>query len=83
MTKPLRVCMRFLFWAVMAVGLVVAPATVATAENWIAPGSGNWSTPGNWDTGTVPSDFDSVTITPTDGVARTITYDYTGARCRS
>lgn len=66
------------WWTTLVAVLVLLPATVATAENWIA-GSGDWSTPGNWDTGTVPSDFDTVNITPTDGVARTVTYDYTGA----
>ena len=78
MTMLQRLCVRFSFAVVMVVGIVVAPATVATAENWIA-GSGNWNTPGNWNPATVPSGGDTVTITPADGVARTVTYDYTGA----
>ena len=38
----------------------IAPA----ANNWIALGSGNWNTPGNWSDG-VPTPDDVVTINPT------------------
>ena len=52
------------------------PASAA-ADTWTA-GSGNWSTPANWSTNTVPGANDNVNITETDGANRTITYDYTG-----
>jgi T5SS/PEP-CTERM-associated repeat protein len=58
-------------------GIAVASSVEVAAENWIA-GSGNWSTSGNWNPATVPTSGDTVTITPGDGAARTITYDYAG-----
>ena len=51
---------------------------LAATRTWL-DGSSNWSTPGNWTGGAVPGAFDTVDITNTDGVNRTITYDYTGA----
>ena len=65
--------------ATLVLIMMFCSATVATAENWIAAGGGFWNTPGNWNPATVPSGGDTVTITPADGVARTVTYDYTGA----
>ena len=55
------------------------PPTHATAatKNWNAA-SGNWSTSANWSPAGVPAAGDDVNIKPTDGVSRTITYDYTG-----
>jgi T5SS/PEP-CTERM-associated repeat protein len=57
----------------------VLPVTVATAttKNWIA-GTGNWNTAGNWAPAGVPAAGDDVNIKPTNGVSRTVTYDYTG-----
>jgi T5SS/PEP-CTERM-associated repeat protein len=66
--------------------LVLSPATIATAANkyWKnSVGSGNWSGGNNWsnvsaagaDNGGVPAAGDVVHIIPTDGAARTITYD--------
>jgi hypothetical protein len=67
-------------WTAIVAVIVLSPATIATAENWIAAGSGNWNTPGNWNPATVPSGGDTVTIGPFgDGVARTVAYVYTGA----
>ena len=40
--------------------------------------NGSWIVPSNWDTSTVPTDADDVLIGGTDGVPRTITYDYSG-----
>jgi hypothetical protein len=58
-------------------------ALAATTDSW-TDGTGNWSTAANWtnalNTHTVPANGDTVSIGPfSDGVARTITYDYTGA----
>jgi autotransporter-associated beta strand protein/T5SS/PEP-CTERM-associated repeat protein len=39
----------------------IAPAAAQTA-NWINAGSGAWTTPGNWDTGTVPGNADTAAI---------------------
>jgi len=55
-----------------------APAYAAT-EKWTS-GNGNWSTPTNWNNGAgpVPGAGDTVDITNTDGINRTIDYDYSG-----
>jgi hypothetical protein len=76
MRKLLPKRLRLLFVFASAV-LILSPASTAIAENWIV-GSGFWNTPGNWNPSTVPGAGDLVTITPADGVARTITYDYPG-----
>ncbi|MBI2826216.1 MAG: PEP-CTERM sorting domain-containing protein [Planctomycetia bacterium] len=59
--------------------LAFSPAEIVTAatKNWIA-GSGNWNTGGNWSPAGVPGAGDDVNIKPTDGVSRTVTYDYPG-----
>ncbi|HEY1686721.1 MAG TPA: hypothetical protein VGG19_18315, partial [Tepidisphaeraceae bacterium] len=58
--------------------LVVSAAT----DNW-TDGTGNWNLSTNWttppSTHNVPAGTDTVNITPTDGVSRTITYDFPGA----
>lgn len=59
-----------------ATALVSFSSAGAATDTWIA-GSGNWSDAGNW-SGGVPVNGSSVLIGETDGVARTITYDYTG-----
>ena len=40
---------------------------------------GNWSVAGNWNPSFVPDAGDTVNIIDSDGVSRTITYDYTGS----
>jgi T5SS/PEP-CTERM-associated repeat protein len=66
---------------VLVTALVVAawPAdvTLAVQRNWIG-GTGSWSTPGLWNPAGVPGAGDEAFIAPTDGVARTVTYDYAG-----
>src|SRR5688572_9687738 len=50
----------------------------AAVRSWIA-GDGNWSTPGNWSTGTVPQANDEAVITIADSpFGRLVTYDYAG-----
>ena len=47
------------------------------SETWTA-GSGNWSTTTNWSTNSLPAGADTASISPSDGVDRTVTYNYTG-----
>src|SRR5437588_9606794 len=61
----------------MAVLAVLLPIRMAAAsDNW-TDGTGNWSTPGNWSAG-VPGNGVAAYITDSDGVSRTVTYNYTG-----
>ena len=53
-------------------------ARAATTRLWNVF-DGNWSVAGNWSPSGVPAAGDTVNIFDTDGVSRTITYDYTGA----
>lgn len=76
--RAVRTTGSLLFSTVVLV-LAFSPVGVARAatKNWIA-GSGNWNTPGNWSSAGVPGAGDDVNIKLTDGIARTITYDYPG-----
>jgi len=47
-------------------------------DQWIAA-DGDWNVPGNWNPANVPGAGDDVDITETDGVNRTINYDYAGS----
>ncbi|HEY1686027.1 MAG TPA: hypothetical protein VGG19_14775 [Tepidisphaeraceae bacterium] len=58
--------------------LVYSPLAQATTRAWV-DSTGNWSTTTNWSPAAVPVATDIVNITETDGVNRTITYDYTGS----
>jgi hypothetical protein len=60
-----------------AVNLACAAGWAGT-DNWIG-GTSDWNTPGNWDSGNVPLDGDTVNIINTDGSSPTIDYDYNGA----
>jgi fibronectin-binding autotransporter adhesin len=64
----------------LAAGFVLqwAGEVRATTRAW-NDGSGNWSTAADWTPSGVPAAGDTVNINETDGVSRTITYDYTGA----
>jgi hypothetical protein len=53
------------------------PRASAAPRSWIA-NDGNWSTPGNWSTNTVPQAGDEALITTAAPFGRLITYDYTG-----
>ena len=53
----------------------IAPATTRA---WNA-GTGSWSVASNWNPNGIPAALDTLNITETDGVSRTITYDYTGS----
>jgi hypothetical protein len=63
--------------------LIAAAAAVWSAraalgqDYWIAD-DGNWSNPNDWFAGNVPGNGDSAAISESDGVDRTVTYDYTG-----
>jgi hypothetical protein len=47
----------------------------AQTDNWIG-GDGNWSNVADWSPANVPGNGDTVNIAETDGVNRTINYDY-------
>ncbi len=65
--------------AILATTFAVCPVWAAT-KNWNV-GTGNWNAAGNWSPAGVPGTVtvDTVNISPADGVARTVTYDYAGA----
>ena len=56
---------------VLAIVLLLAPATVATAKNW-NDGTAAWS-PGTWSPAGVPVGGEAVNIAFTDGTPRTVT----------
>ena len=58
------------------VAILSSTTPLRAADNWL-DASDNWSNPANWSTG-LPTTADTVNITNTDGLPRTITYDYTG-----
>ena len=66
---------------ILLVPLIAASLFVGMARAAIRGwnvGDGNWSVPGNWSPAGVPGSNDTANIMNTDGVSRTITYDYTG-----
>src|SRR5277367_1057899 len=67
-------------WMVLAATVAALPvvASASTTRNWFV-GSGNWSTPGDWNPSGVPAAGDYANIINGDATTRTITYDYTGA----
>jgi hypothetical protein len=64
--------------SISLLALSIATTAAAANKHWDG-GSGNWSNAANWNGDTLPIAGDAVYIRPTDGVARTITYDYAGA----
>jgi hypothetical protein len=60
-----------------AVLLLLSASVVRATDNWI-DGSDNWSVPGNWSSG-VPGAGTDASISDTDGISRTVNYDYSGA----
>jgi hypothetical protein len=54
------------------------PAMAAAQMSHWNVGSGNWSVSTNWSPTGVPGEDDTANLTFTDGISRTITYDYTG-----
>jgi fibronectin-binding autotransporter adhesin len=70
-------------WSARAAALVilawqVVPGGRCLADDTWTDGTGNWNTPGNWSAG-VPGNGGAVDIINTNGVSRTVTYNYTGA----
>src|ERR1700690_2834577 len=68
-------------WA--AVSLAAGAVNLACATGWAGTdnwnvGSSDWNTPGNWDSGNVPLDGDTVNVINSDGSSPTIDYDYNG-----
>jgi T5SS/PEP-CTERM-associated repeat protein len=63
----------------MAVSVAVSYTRVSSAvtRNWSA-GDGNWSTAANWSPASVPESGDAVSIGFSDGLARSVAYDYAG-----
>jgi hypothetical protein len=62
--------------AIAVVLSLIQPAAGATLT-WNAL-DGKWSVAGNWSPAGVPAGGDTANVLNTDGVSRTITYDYTG-----
>jgi hypothetical protein len=69
-------CRRRIKWAATAIWLAKS-AAMAGAATWAA-GSSDWNSAANWSPAAVPGSNAMVNITDTDGVSRTITYDYPG-----
>jgi fibronectin-binding autotransporter adhesin len=66
------------FRALVLVGSwLVAVSAWAATKNW-NDGTDNWSNGADWTPAGVPGAGDAVNIVFADGVARTVTYDYTG-----
>jgi hypothetical protein len=63
--------------AAVVLGCAV-PRAHAVTSTWI-DGSGNWNVAGNWSPSGVPGAGSTVNIVETDGVSRTITYNYNGS----
>jgi len=76
-SRALRTLHQDLNVAVLAAVLTSMTAPILrAADNWV-DGSDNWSVLGNWSAGLPGSDVD-VNIVDSDGVSRTVNYDYTG-----
>lgn len=67
---------RFVPFVLLAVCLVASPLRAIT-KDW-NDSTGNWSNDASWTPAGVPATGDNAHIVFSDGVARTITYDYTG-----
>ena len=69
-----------LFLAVSAAGALWTQRANCATETWTAS-SGNWATAANWNSGAgpVPGSLDTADVTDSDGISRTITYNYTGS----
>jgi hypothetical protein len=61
-----------------AVFAIPCELSLAATRAWNA-GSAGWTLATNWNPNGTPAALDVINITETDGVSRTITYDYTGA----
>jgi hypothetical protein len=57
--------------------LLFRPASASADDGWIPASGGNWSDAANWTTG-VPVAGALVDVYGTDGVSRTVIYDFTG-----
>ena len=60
-----------------AMALLSNRPALATTRNWNS-GTANWSNASNWSPIGVPLGGDTANVVNTDGVSRTITYDYAG-----
>jgi fibronectin-binding autotransporter adhesin len=74
MGKQLRFALALALTSLFVWG---ANGSLAATRSW-NNGSGNWSVAGNWSPAGVPTAGDTANITLTDGISRTINYDYTG-----
>jgi hypothetical protein len=61
-------------WLYAAALFTFTAHAFANTDNWTG-GTDNWSNPADWSNNLLPADGDDVTITPSDGSSRTITYD--------
>lgn len=73
----LRVVLAACFAAPLCFQFTITPMAKASSWKHSAPVNGSWSTASNWDGG-VPAAGDFTTVVHTDGVPRTVNYDYTG-----
>ena len=70
-----RTACRFLWTSAIVLALAGAPSALGATVNWIGPVSGgNWSTPGNWDNGSVPITNDDA-VFPSSMNGATVTLD--------
>src|SRR3954447_26871670 len=67
----------FILGSVTICLLLAAADCLAATKDW-NDGSDNWSNAADWTPAGVPGAGDTVNIVFADGVARTVTYDYTG-----
>lgn len=65
----------------VALSLLAAPPALHAEKVWIA-GSGNWADPANWSPAGVPGASETVTIAPSDGLARTVVHDSSAPQLR-
>ncbi len=71
-------CARAAIAMAAAVFAIPCELSLAATRAWNA-GSAGWTLATNWNPNGTPAALDVINITETDGVSRTITYDYTGA----
>jgi hypothetical protein len=76
LSKPFRFWRVRRHWIALAAAAAWPAVARAQTDNWIA-GDGNWSAAANWSDG-VPGYYSSVNFTDSDGISRTLTYDYIG-----
>jgi hypothetical protein len=75
---PRRVLLVLLVLTAATVALLSNRPTLAVTYNWNS-GTANWNYALHWSPFGIPGNSDTANVANSDGVNRTITYDYTGA----